>query len=129
MGRVSSWIRDWLKGRQQHLVLNSSYSEWVDVVSRVRQGSVLGPILFIMYINDIDKYIVSEVLKFVYDTKVLSSVSTPEDINKLRSDLVLLGKWSSDCLKLFNVDKCKVIHLGKITPWLAIPCVGRLWIV
>ena len=60
------------------------------------QGSVLSPILFVIYINDIGKYIVSKILKFADDTKVLSSVSTQEDINKLRLDLVLLGEWSSD---------------------------------
>ena len=73
-------------------------------------------------------YIASKILKFTDDTKVLRSVSTQEDINKLRSDLVLLEKWSSDLLLLFNVDKCKIMLLGKITPWLAIPCVERLWI-
>ena len=98
------------------MVLNGSYTEWAHVVSRVPQRSILCPILFIIYINDIDKYIASKVLKFADDTKVPSSVSTQEDINKLRSDLVLLGEWSSDWLMLFNVDKCEVMNLGKNNP-------------
>ena len=60
-------------------------------------GLVWGSILNVFYINDIDKYLASNILKFVDDAVILISVSTQEDINKIRSDLILLlGKWSSD---------------------------------
>ena len=90
--RISGWIGDWLQGRQLSVVLNGSYFEWADVVIEMPQGFVLGLILFIVYTNDIDKYIASKVLKFPDDAKVLNSVSIKDDINKLRSDLVLLRK-------------------------------------
>ena len=68
-----------------------------------------GPLLFLIYINDIDDAVCSNLLKFADDTKVFSVVQTQNDIDKLQRDLLNLGKWSLDWLMLFNVDKCKVI--------------------
>jgi ribonucleases P/MRP protein subunit RPP40 len=87
-------------------------SEWVAVFSGVPQGSVLGPILFLIYINDIDDGIANRILKFADDTKLFGTVGTLEEVNKMREDLVRLGEWSKDWLMLFNVDKCKVMHVG-----------------
>ena len=81
--------------------------------------------MFIIYINDTNKYLKSKILKFADNTKVLNSVSTQNDINKLTSDLVLLGDWSSDWLMLFNVDKCKIMHLGKNNPLVSYSLCGR----
>jgi hypothetical protein len=77
------------------------------VKSGVPQGSVLGPLLFLIYINDIDDSICSNLLKFADDTKVFRVVQTKNDIDKLQNDLWNLGKWSQERLMLFNVDKCK----------------------
>jgi len=73
---------------------------------------VLGPLLFVIYINDIDQAVKNKLLKFADDTKVFGSVSSQDQIESLRSDLVSLCKWSEEWLMLFNVDKCKVMHFG-----------------
>jgi len=68
-GNVLRWIENWLCGRQQRVVLNGQYSDWKWVLSGVAQGSVLGPLLFVVYINDVDEQIASKILKFADDTK------------------------------------------------------------
>jgi len=75
-------------------------------------GSVLGPLLFLIYINDLDDSVCSKVLKFADDTKVFNVVSNANDIDRLKQDLRSLCKWSQDWQMLFNVDKCKIMHIG-----------------
>ena len=82
------------------------------MTSGVPQGSVLGPVLFIIYINDLDCDLVSKVGKFADDTKLCKRISDPNDIELLRNDLQKLDKWSSDWQMQFNVDKCTVMHFG-----------------
>ena len=79
--------------------------------SRVPQGSVLGHILFLIYINDIDDVVSSKILKFADDTKLYRTVTNQDDIEILQSDLVNLCYWSEDWLMLFNIDKCKTLHI------------------
>ena len=77
---------DWLNGRRQWITLNGRESNWIDVLSGVPQRSVLGPVLFVIYINDID-YVSSKILKFADDTKIVGVVSSSEGIKQLRQDL------------------------------------------
>ena len=77
-------------------------------MSGVPQGSVLGPILFLIYINDLDDDITSKVLKFADDTKVLSDA----DRQHLQDDLNKLIEWSEKWQMLFNFGKCKCLHTG-----------------
>ena len=109
---VTSWISNWLSNRSQRVVLNGSSSTWKNVKSGVPQGSVLGPLLCVIYINDIDDCIVNKLSKFADDTKLLGVVSNAEQIDSLRKDLCNLYSWSQDWLMLFNVEKCHVIHFG-----------------
>ena len=78
----------------------------------VPQGSVLGPILFLIYINDLDASITSNVLKFADDTKLFRKVSTDGDYQHLQNDLDRLVKWSDKWQMLFNFGKCKCLHAG-----------------
>src|SRR3989441_3177813 len=111
-GRVSKWIESWLGNRRQRVVLNGECSEWEEVTSGVPQGSVLGPILFLLFINDLDEGIINRILKFADDTKVIGRVGTQDQIMELRQDIEKLIDWSMDWQMMFNVEKCKVMHLG-----------------
>ena len=93
------------------MLIEGVVSGWEMVRSRVPQGSVLGPVPFVVFIDDIDENICSTVLKFADDTKVVARVGT-EDREVLRRDLVSLFGWSQDWQMLFNLDKCDVMHFG-----------------
>ena len=60
-GDAARWIRNWIAGRRQRVCINQSYSNWAQVTSGVPQGSVLGPLQFLIYINDLDTNIVSKI--------------------------------------------------------------------
>ena len=81
-------------------------------MSGVPQGSVLGPLLFLIYISDLDNNITSNVLKFADDTKVFRKVNTDGDKQHLQNDLNRLVKWSEKWQMLFNFGKYKYLHTG-----------------
>ena len=72
-GNLMNWIKDFLKGREQRVVLNNEFSDWASVVSEIPQGSVLGPSLFTIFINDVPNDITSNVNFFTDDTKLYNS--------------------------------------------------------
>ena len=118
-GDIYNWVKSWLTNRKQCVVLNESYSSWTNVTSGVPQGSVLGPLLFIIFINDIDTTIDTvhcALLKFTDDTKEIRTVNTEANALKLQTDLDNLFKWSTDWQILFNLDKCHILHLGNNNP-------------
>ena len=78
-GQLLEWIVEWLRDRKQRVVLKGKQSKWEQVISGVPQGSVLGPLLFTIYINDIDEGIVNRILKFADDTKVVGRVTNVKD--------------------------------------------------
>ena len=115
-GGLLKWISAWLSDRKQRVVLNGKASSWVRVTSGVPQGSILGPILFAIFINDLDVNVANKVdllSKFADDTKVGHAVVTVEDSNVLQAALDTLCAWADKWQMRFNVDKCHVIHAGK----------------
>ena len=114
-GLIANWIEEWLKNRKQRVVLNGKESDWMDVMSGVPQGSVLGPCLFLIYINDIDSAIDSVLTllkKFADDTKIASVTDTQAHCENLQLEIDKLVKWADKWLMSFNTDKCVVMHLG-----------------
>ena len=112
MDSITDWIEQWLTDRRQRVVVDGEVSNWKSVLSGVPQGSVLGPILFLIYINDLDDSITSNVLKFADDTKLFRKVNTDGDKQHLQNNLDRLVKWSEKWQMLFNFGKCKCLHTG-----------------
>ena len=112
-GKFHTWISAWLSNRKQRVSIHQVVSSWQDVVSGVPQGSVLGPLLFLIFINDLDSNLLNLILKFADDTKIFSPVDDPLLCNQLQADLDKLCDWSSKWQMDFNIDKCKVLHIGK----------------
>lgn len=113
-GELLRWIVMWLKERCQIVGFRGSCSEWRECGAVYHSpGSVLGPVLFLIFIDDLDEDLASSVLKFADDTKVFGVVNSVDDRNKLQSDLKRLVDWSDKWQMKFNVGKCKVMHFGK----------------
>ena len=97
---IINWIEQWLKDRRQRVVVDGEVSSWKPVLSGVPQGSVLGPILFLIYINDLEEGVTGNILKFADDTKLFRKVKEIGDKQKLQDDIDKLVKWS---LKMADV--------------------------
>ncbi len=76
------------------------------------QGSLLGRLLFIIYINDLDCVLVSKLVKFPNDTKLGNRADTHENVNNIKADLNIIVNWADTWQMTFNLAKCKVMHIG-----------------
>src|SRR6266516_3209982 len=113
VGKLADWLENWLKGRTQRVGINGLYSEWAEVSSGVPQGSILGPLLFTIFINDLELGIKNNMLKFADDSKLWGIAETTQYSMDLQQDLNVLGNWAVKNQMEFNVNKCKVMHIGK----------------
>ena len=92
-GRVRDWIKEWLSDRSQRVCVNGCCSDWRPVTSGVPQGSVLGPFLFLIFINDLECGLTNPVFKSADDSKLLAKVNR-QDRDLLQHDLEQLQQWS-----------------------------------
>ena len=113
---VLVWIEDFLAGRSQRVTVNGCHFSWSPVTSGVSQGSVLGPVLFVIFINDMPEATESICQMYADDTKLFRPIQTPADIKTLQQDLNNLVDWADIWQLRFNADKCKIIHLGRTNP-------------
>ncbi|KAF2353570.1 Reverse transcriptase domain [Trinorchestia longiramus] len=111
-GNYSRWIRNCLTGRTQCVVIHDETSDPALVTSGVPQGRVLGPLLFIIYINHLDVGIISKINKFADDTKLCHRAFTERDRATIQSDLNRLLHWTETWQMNFNTEKCSVMHVG-----------------
>lgn len=111
-GRILEWIKQFLTGRRQKVRVGQAESAWSEVISGVPQGSVLGPVLFVCYINDLPDIVSSFIYMYADDTKLFRRAGNGEDQEGLQWDLDLVGGWADKWQLCFNVEKCKTMHLG-----------------
>ena len=109
-GKTNTWISAFLCSRSQQVVVNGQTSQSADVLSGAPQGSVLGPILFLMYINDIEERVTSQMRMFADDSIVYRQnlIHTSADHFTLASDLNKLLSWAKTWQMDFNMSKCAV---------------------
>ena len=111
-GKVLNWIKAFLSDRDMRVVVNKQFSACTLVISGEPQSSVLGPLLFLIYVNDLLDWIVNDMRMFADNRKLWSKISRLSDCVRLQADLDPLSIWSDKFLLSFNPDECKVMHVG-----------------
>ena len=107
-GELHKLLENYLSGRLQRVVLNGQTSSWRPVMAGVPQGSIFGPLLFLIYINDLPNVLKSNAKLFADDTSLFTIVKDKnESTNVLNNDLSLISKWAYDWKMLFNPDPKK----------------------
>ena len=112
-GNPLKWIENFLKDRKQRVQVEGSSSEWADVTSGIPQGSVFGPLLILIYINDLPGVEHSFIKLFADDAKLYAVLNTVRDASVVQNDFGSLDNWSEIWQINFNYDKCTHMHLGK----------------
>ena len=111
-GSLLQWFRSFLTTRKQRVVVNGDFSDWSNVSSRVPQGSILGPLLFILYINDISSVVRSKIKMFADDVTLYTTVQTNEDCKQLQNDLDSVSSWC-DCWQMkLHPLKCELLCIS-----------------
>ena len=111
-GNILRWIENFLSNRQQAVIVNGHSSESKPVLSGIPQGSVLGALLFIIYINDMPEIVNSNMYLFADDTKFFHQVQSIEDAISIQDDIRQLEEWSRSWLLKFHPDKCVVLRIS-----------------
>ena len=109
---IINWIEHWLTDRRQRVVVDGEVSSWKSVLSGVPHGSVLGSILFLVYINDLEEGVTGKILKFADDTKLFTKNKEIGDTKNVQDEIDKLVKWSEKLHKLLHFGKCKCLHIG-----------------
>ena len=111
-GLLLRFIKEYLKDRKQSVTIDGKFSSFSDVQSGVPQGSILGPFLFVLFINDIVDVISkdTQILLYADDMKVFRNITTQCDHDWLQCDIDALMQWSVENKMNFHPNKCKVLR-------------------
>ena len=110
-----NWIESFLRDRTQNVCINGAKSSNIHPFSSVPQGSVLSPLLFAIFINDLTDRISSEKLLFADDLKIFTKIDTIRDSLKLQKDLIAINEWCIENKLLLNASKCKILTISRKT--------------
>ena len=108
---ILSWIEDFLSARTQEIIVEGSKSSPSPVISGVHQGTFLGPLLFLAFINDTPECVKSEIKLFADDSLLYRRIQNIADCHKLQEDLDKLQEWEQRWQMCFNADKCELIRI------------------
>ena len=110
-GSILSWLQAFLTDRSQYVILDNMKSYATPVLSGVLQGTVLAPLLFLMYINDLSTCVQNKVRLYDDDVLIYSYINSKDDCIPLQQDLTALEQWSLKWQMLFNPVKCVFLHI------------------
>ncbi|MEW8541896.1 MAG: reverse transcriptase family protein [Candidatus Thiodiazotropha sp.] len=110
-GNILRWTEDFVSARTQEVIIEGSKSSPLPVTSGVPQGTVLSPLLFLAYINDMPKCVQSEIKLFADDSLLYRRVRSSADCHQLQEDLDKLQEWEQKWQMAFNADNCEVIRI------------------
>ncbi len=105
-GRLHSWIQSFLTKMTLPVKVGEEYSKCIDVTSGVLQGSVLEPVLFLLYINDCLNGLSCDAVMFADGVKIWRTIESPSDVQSLQNDANYLSSWTQGGVMSFNTDKC-----------------------
>ena len=115
-GNTLRWIQIFLTGRKQQVIVNGSKSSFKEVLSGIPQGSALGPILFVIFINDLPEIVSCGIKLFADDAKIYRTVNSTEDCADLQKDLLEMENWAKQWQMKFHPNKCQVMRIGRHHP-------------
>ena len=115
-GPLLNWLSSYLSNRKQRVVVNGEASGWLPVTSGVPQGSILGPLLFLLFINDMPSVVNAPIALFADDAKLFKEIRSREDSLSLQQDIDKLLDWGKRWGMVFNVLKCKVLRVTRSRP-------------
>ena len=123
LGSLLHWSRDYLTNSRRRVIVKGEVSDWLTVTSGMPQGSLLGPLFFIIYINDLPGVISgdSSIALYADDCKLYRVINSPEDIASLQDDLDKISDWCKESKMKVNVKKCKIMRItGKKSPLVSV---------
>ena len=111
-GKVFKWLEAFLENRTQQVIIEGTKSKKSKVVSGAVQGSCLGPILFLLYIQDMSEELITKPKLFVDDAKIKEKIEDEEDVIKMQENLETLYRWQTENKMKFNGKKFQVLRYG-----------------
>ena len=111
-GEIYSWIENFLSNRIQRVAVNGCFSSYENVTSGVPQGSVLGPILFVIFINDLPDVIRVMMRMYADDSKIPRRLKAPDHVNQVQVSVNNSVKWANIWQMFYHYKKCHLLHVG-----------------